>query len=112
MAITCARCDSDRIACVEAKCSDLCNVWVLDKEHDGYVPHDLGIGGGDNVEFSYCMNCGQMMGTFPLPLAEIEGAAGPEDDDDDEGDDEKGAGHSLFPRPKPLDKDFLENLFK
>jgi hypothetical protein len=90
MAITCARCGSERIADVNAKCSDLCNIWVRDKEHNGYVPGDLGIGGGDYVEFSFCMGCGQMMGKFPLPPAKIEADK----------------------MEKPLDEDFLKGLFK
>jgi hypothetical protein len=42
----------------------------------GYVPDDLGLGfthgGGDHVTFSYCLNCGQMQGRFPLKLTKIE----------------------------------------
>jgi hypothetical protein len=39
-------------------------------EH-GYVARDLGIG-GDDVNFDYCLDCGQIQGKFPLPLTERE----------------------------------------
>jgi len=41
--------------------------------HDyfGYVPRDMGIGGGDYVKFSYCADCGQIQGEFPVKLEEI-----------------------------------------
>lgn len=41
-------------------------------EFDGYVPDDLGIGGGDYVEFDLCLDCGQVQGTWPLPLSKKE----------------------------------------
>ncbi len=71
--MTYQRCNSDQVADVNAKCSDLCFVTYPDgREHDGYVPGDLGIGGGDYVEFSLCLNCGQMQGTFPAKDEEAE----------------------------------------
>jgi hypothetical protein len=66
--MTCQRCNSARVAHICAKCSDLCcfqNEW-------GYVPGNAGIGGGDYVEFDYCLECGQIQGKFPLPLMESE----------------------------------------
>ena len=59
------KCGSDRIASVTAKCSDCCCVEFGSASHDGYVPGDIGIGGGDYVEFSYCLECGQIQGTWP-----------------------------------------------
>lgn len=70
--MNCPKCGSERIAEVSAKCSDLCVVSVAGFESDGYVPTDMGIGGGDYVEFDYCMDCGQMMGEFPLPASRLE----------------------------------------
>lgn len=54
------KCGSSRIAEINAKCKH------------GYVPHDMGIGGGDYIRFEYCLDCGVMIGNFPLPKTEIE----------------------------------------
>lgn len=59
------KCGSDRIASVTAKCSDCCYVELGSAHHDGYVPGDIGIGGGDYVEFKYCLECGQIQGPWP-----------------------------------------------
>lgn len=72
MIMNCNKCNSKRVASVTAKCSDCCGVNMGDSSHEGYVPKDLGIGGGDYVEFSFCLDCGQLQGKFPLPPAEIE----------------------------------------
>lgn len=70
--MSCQRCKSERVVAVCAKCSDCCNVDFRDKHHDGYVPGDLGIGGGDYVDISVCLDCGQLQGEWPLPKAKIE----------------------------------------
>lgn len=69
---SCRRCNSPRIIHVNAKASDRCFISSATQEHAGYVLKGLGIGGGDYVEFSYCLECGQMQGTFPKGKAEIE----------------------------------------
>lgn len=71
--LKCLRCSSTRIMEVNAKCSDLCNVNLDGKYHDGYVPDDLNLcntndfGGGDYVGLMICVNCGQVQGKWPLP---------------------------------------------
>lgn len=79
------RCGSKRIATVGAKCSDMCHIELQDEkgfvnESDGYVPKDMGIGGGDYIKFSYCLNCGSMIGDFPLEETDLEVT---EDSDED-----------------------------
>lgn len=64
-----AGCESERIASVGGKTSDMCHVNCEGFEHDGYVPEGLGIGSGDYLNFSYCLDCGQMQGTFPIPTS-------------------------------------------
>lgn len=59
-------CKSDRIASVSGKTSDLCFYTFKGAEKDGYVPYDVGIDGGDYIAFSYCLECGQMQGEFPV----------------------------------------------
>lgn len=71
----CQRCESDRIVDVTAKCSDLSAGSIHGNEWDGYVPDDLGVGGGDYVDIVYCMECGQLQGKFPLPKSELERAS-------------------------------------
>jgi hypothetical protein len=56
--------------CEEGKTTGLGKV-----EHHGYVPRDLGIGGGDYVKLSYCLDCGQIQPgktDFPLPVTGLE----------------------------------------
>lgn len=68
----CQHCKSERVINIVGKCSDCFSAFINDKSHDGYVPNDLGIGGGDYIEFSYCLECGQMQGEFPLPSSKLE----------------------------------------
>ena len=68
----CPKCFSERIANVGAKCSDMFNAGFGDTSYQGYVLSDMGIGGGDYLELDYCMDCGQILGTFPLPTCELE----------------------------------------
>ena len=68
----CLNCQSMRMAFVSAKCSDLCGVSIMDKNYDGYVPNDLGIGGGDYIRINFCLDCGQLNGNWPLPKSDLE----------------------------------------
>lgn len=56
------KCGSQRIVRVGGKVSDM--FWAHQRdigiEYDGYVPRGLGIGGGDYIEFKYCLDCGQI----------------------------------------------------
>ena len=57
---------------VSAKCSDLFSASVQGASHQGYVPHDINIGGGDYVEFEYCLDCGQIQGDgFPVKQGDV-----------------------------------------
>ena len=64
--MNCQKCNSQRILSLSAKCSDLCFATLGTEEKDGYVPCDLGIGGGDYVEIQLCLDCGQLQGKFPI----------------------------------------------
>jgi hypothetical protein len=62
----CQGCKGENVATVSSKCSDRCH-WRADGiDVDGYVPEGVGIGGGDYVYFSYCFDCGQMQGEWPI----------------------------------------------
>lgn len=62
--MTCQQCKSKRLVSVCSKASDLHFVTSLQSrlEVDGYLPNDLGVGGGDYVEIKYCLHCGQIQG--------------------------------------------------
>ena len=70
--MSCQKCKSERIASVGGKTSDMCSVFINEEEHEGYVPSDMNIGGGDYIEFEYCLDCGQIQGEFPLQPTKIE----------------------------------------
>ena len=73
--MTCTNCNSDRIAGVSAKCSDLCFFTVGDQEHDGYVPANVGIDdGGDYIDIDYCLDCGTIQGKFPITKKAVKDA--------------------------------------
>ena len=71
--MACQRCQSDRVLDVSAKCSDLFSASTPSSEYDGYVPAHIGLGkGGDMIHLAYCLDCGQIQGTFPIAKDEIE----------------------------------------
>jgi len=67
--MSCITCKSERVANISSKPSDMNHVSLntVEREKAGYVPCDMGIGGGDYIRFSWCLDCGQMQGKFPLP---------------------------------------------
>jgi len=71
----CQRCESTAVADITAKCSDCCFVRLGEKERQGYLSTGLGVGGGDYVEFTWCLHCGQIQGrAFPVLREAIEAA--------------------------------------
>lgn len=62
----CNACESETIISVSAKSSDLNVIQFEDIVLDGSVPFDIGIDGGDYVEFSYCFICGVIQNWKPL----------------------------------------------
>ena len=75
----CDTCGSDRVADINGKCSDLFFLSLGEKEiENDYVPGDFGIGGGDYIQLSYCLECGKIQGDFPLDITELEMGDGEE----------------------------------
>ena len=74
MVTTCRNCESHRLVSIDAHCSDSFNMQMVnepDKEIDGYVPLGIGInedGAGDDVQLTYCLECGQIHGIFPISV--------------------------------------------
>lgn len=70
--MNCEKCKSNRICAIQAKCSDCFSAEINGNEYEGYVLGGLGIGEGDYIGFFYCLNCGTMVGDFPLPETDLE----------------------------------------
>ena len=85
--MNCDKCTSERVANIQGKVSDMCSVSLLEKDKNGYAPDDMNIGGGDYLDFDFCLNCGKVQGVFPLAKTELEGAR--EESDLDETDEIK-----------------------
>jgi len=65
-------CDHKRKASMGGKVSDCFNFSTNDIDYDGYVPSNLGIGGGDYIEINYCLDCGQILSDdFPIKAETI-----------------------------------------
>lgn len=64
----CQTCQSTKLAEIKGKCSDLFRMDMESEniEYEGYIPYDLGIGGGDYIDIAYCLDCGQIQGSFPI----------------------------------------------
>lgn len=82
--MSCCRCKSPRVASIGSKSSDLNVVSIGDAEKEGYVPRDMGIGGGDYIEFKWCLDCGQIQREFPLPKCELETGEDEDEIEDDQ----------------------------
>ena len=71
--MACRNCGGDRILSLSAKCDDRCSINYRSFEKHDYVPDGLGIGGGDYIEFDYCLDCGIIQSDkFPVQLEEAE----------------------------------------
>jgi len=66
MPFECQHCKSERLMTVNAKCDDRCSINYDDMERHDYVLDFIGIGGGDYVNFEYCLDCGRIQGDFPV----------------------------------------------
>ena len=70
---TCQRCESERLADIQAHHNDL---FFLSIESDNinveadYAPNIEGICNGDDTQFCFCMDCGQIQGEFPKHVEE------------------------------------------
>jgi len=61
-----SECDSDRILSLRGKTSDLCFTDYDGESYEGYVPSGAGVGGGDYIDVSVCLDCGKVQGDFPV----------------------------------------------
>ncbi len=65
------KCGSTRILSVSGKVGDSCFMYQGEVEHEGYVLRSLGIGGGEYIKFSYCLDGGQIQDWNPCYDLEI-----------------------------------------
>ena len=63
-------CKDSKIATISAKCSDKFMLTTKDVKHVGYVPYDIGLGGGEYISFKLCLTCGKIQ-DFEENAAEI-----------------------------------------
>lgn len=77
--MSCTSCNSNRLIDVSSKASDLHYVSVphLDLESDGYFPSVPGIGAGDYVELTACLDCGKIQGQFPISDEDLKNSFNP-----------------------------------
>jgi hypothetical protein len=68
----CQRCGSSRVLEVSGNVANTCCIVMGQNEVVDCVPDNLGIGGGDFMEFEYCLECGQIQDTFPVDDPEWE----------------------------------------
>ena len=75
--MNCDNCNSDRVAFINGKTSDMCQFSYKEIDKDGYVPRDLVIGQdgyGDYINFYFCLECGKIQGKFPISDEEVKAA--------------------------------------
>jgi len=69
MTMKCDKCNSERVALLNGKTSDMCQFRYKDIDTDGYVPQGIIIGDdgyGDYINFHFCLECGKIQGKFPI----------------------------------------------
>jgi hypothetical protein len=69
------KCGSTRLADVSAETRDTVAVYCPGREFHGYLPDDMGLITPDSfadMQFIFCLNCGQIQGTWPLPETDLE----------------------------------------
>lgn len=65
--MSCQNCKGERIMSIQGHCVDRFTADLDGKEFGpDYVPGDMGIGEGDDIEIDFCLDCGQMVGDFPI----------------------------------------------
>lgn len=80
--MACQKCNSELIVTVLGHCVDRFHAELKGMEYEGYVPHQLGIGGGDDIEMAYCTECGQIQGDWPIEQDNFVEVFGTDEEDD------------------------------
>ena len=83
---SCDSCSSDRLLSIGGKVSDMFNAEYKNVSYNGYVPDDLGVGGGDYLEMDICLDCGKVQDILKAADPEFFTDAEESEDEDDEDD--------------------------
>jgi hypothetical protein len=84
----CKRCNSERVLTVGAHASDMFywgmtirdgDQYPVSKDGEGYLPREFGIGAGDDLRISLCLDCGQEQGKYPVAPTEFEQDVDPDE---------------------------------
>ena len=59
------------IISITAKCSDMFTLDSQGISYEGYVPNDLGIGGGDYISFDLDLSTGKIVGWKPKTALDL-----------------------------------------
>jgi len=80
--LNCQKCTSNRIVFLTSHGKDMNSISAphVKFKHDGYLPEIPNVGSGDDVDIEFCLECGQIQGTWPVSDDVLTSA---EDDDDD-----------------------------
>jgi hypothetical protein len=70
--LKCDKCGSERVLSISAKCSDQFSANYCGYDYTGYVLEGIGIDDGeDYINFDFCLECGQLQGTWPKKDPEL-----------------------------------------
>lgn len=72
MGTKCQECGSGRIFTAVGHGKDLNWFSYMGRNEDGYLPHIDNLGGGDDLEISVCLDCGQAQGKWPVEGPEFD----------------------------------------
>ena len=68
----CQRCKSERLLNVRARSKDMNNYYLVNDENKEPLVSGYNLGmfgeGGDYEDYTVCLDCGQMQGTFPYDM--------------------------------------------
>lgn len=94
--MNCQSCNSNRVASIFAHSKDLGNFTYdnLNIDHDGYFPEIESICEGDDADITFCLECGQIQGEFPITDDDIQAAFSFDEDEDEQ----------IKDRPEPVHK--------
>jgi hypothetical protein len=70
MTTLCQTCKSKNLVCINGKSSDLNEIEEVNGSYHtvGYLPNIANVCGGDYIEFTFCLDCGQIQGKFPVEI--------------------------------------------
>ncbi len=69
--MNCQKCKSERVADISGWCQDRFTMSMGNEDFGPYyVPYGVEIGGGDELGFKLCLDCGQIQGKFPVDFPE------------------------------------------